>query len=230
MPVSVPARSGPDGSRPDTEDMVIIHRLFRREFRLLGPAVAGVAVGDVAAAKRVAAHGTIMIDFLDNHHHGEDELLWPLLAERAEQATDVLSRMEGQHELMATSIARIRSGMSSWAATASAGERRALVDDCAVMAAALPTHLDEEELQVLPLAREYLSVQEWGRLAEHGQAATPKQVSSALMLLGAILEDAGEGERARFLATVPLPGRLGWRFIGRRRYRAYVDALRPTSS
>ncbi len=60
----------------DTRDMLLIHRVIRRE-------VGGLpglfrATRDRARAARVAAHASEMLDFLHAHHTGEDELLWPV--------------------------------------------------------------------------------------------------------------------------------------------------------
>jgi len=46
------------------------------------------------------------------------------------------------------------------------------------------------------------------------------------MTLGAILEDATPDERAHFLAKVPLPGRIVWRLIGRRKYQRMIQRRR----
>lgn len=67
----------------DTRDMVLVHRVFRREFGLLPLMVRGAADGDVRAAVRIAAHAREMTDALHHHHHNEDELLWPRLLQRA---------------------------------------------------------------------------------------------------------------------------------------------------
>ena len=222
----LPSGLDPDDDRPDTRDMIIIHRLFRREFQLLGPMVGHTAAGDTARAQQIAGHAVLVLNFLDNHHHGEDELLWPLLSARAGSATQALQRMESQHEAMAAAITAIRARLATWTQSASPEDRDTLSNLFDQLHPALVLHLDEEERHILPLARKYLSVAEWGKLAEHGQAATPRQKTTALMLLGAIIEDAGPNEAAQFLSTVPLPGRIAWRTIGKRRYRAYTTALR----
>jgi hypothetical protein len=43
--------------------------------------------------------------------------------------------------------------------------------------------------------------------------------------LGAVLEEAEPEEQQHFLAKVPLPGRVWWRLLGRRRDRAQVTEL-----
>lgn len=74
-----------------------MHRVFRRELRLVPPLVREVAPGDVARAAVPARHLRIVRRGLHLHHTGEDELLWPLLAERAAPSADLVTRMQAQH-------------------------------------------------------------------------------------------------------------------------------------
>jgi hypothetical protein len=46
------------------------------------------------------------------------------------------------------------------------------------------------------------------------------------IMFGAILEEAGAGERAEMLAEVPLPIRLLLRSVGAWQYRRYISAVR----
>src|SRR5262249_27113257 len=48
----------------DTSDMVIVHRMFRRECALLPQLVAAVPAGDVARARTVARHAREVLDML----------------------------------------------------------------------------------------------------------------------------------------------------------------------
>ena len=75
----------------DTSDMVIVHRMFRRECALLPQLVAAVPAGDVARARTVARHAREVLDMLHHHHLGEDELLWPRLSART-GSTPICSR------------------------------------------------------------------------------------------------------------------------------------------
>ena len=61
--------------------MVVAHRAFRREFRLLPELVRQVAPGDTARAAVLAAHGRMLLIGLHLHHNSEDLLLWPKLLE-----------------------------------------------------------------------------------------------------------------------------------------------------
>ena len=80
----------------DTSDMVIVHRMFRRECALLPQLVAAVAGGDLARARTVAGHAREVLDMLHHHHVGEDELLWPRLSARTRFHADLLARMDSQ--------------------------------------------------------------------------------------------------------------------------------------
>ena len=66
----------------NTHEMVVIHRAFRRESRLLGDLIAAAPDGDTERAAVLGRHLAWYQSGLTNHHHGEDELLWPLLHQR----------------------------------------------------------------------------------------------------------------------------------------------------
>src|SRR5882757_11240721 len=91
-------------ARPDTHEMVIVHRAFRREFRLAPELIRGVAPSDTARAKIVAEHVSDLVWGLHHHHHGEDELLWPKLLERAEPNAALIELMEVQHAKVSAAL------------------------------------------------------------------------------------------------------------------------------
>src|SRR3712207_5189473 len=93
-------------TRPDPQEMVIVHRVFRREFRLMPAMVRAVPAGDTAWRQRIAAHCAELLAALHHHHTGEDELVWPRLRERAEAHVDLVQRMQSQHESLAALLER----------------------------------------------------------------------------------------------------------------------------
>jgi hemerythrin-like domain-containing protein len=227
---AIAAPANIDSGRPDTEDLRVIHKMLRRELSLLGPLIAGVAGGDTGRAAMLADHVGNQLLFLDSHHHGEDEYLWPLLERRAGPELDadptLLDRMNDQHRTISASVDRIRALLPGWSATASVRHRDELADELAVLRPLLLAHLEEEETHILPLAGRHLTIGEWGQLAAHGRAATPKRPDLALRRLGEVLEDADPGERARFLLTIPPPARLIWKYVGEPSYRRRLARLR----
>ncbi|WP_256789289.1 hemerythrin domain-containing protein [Frankia sp. AvcI1] len=210
--------------RPNTREMVIVHRAFRRESRLLAELTARVSAGDTARAAVLAGHFRWYQRGLSIHHHGEDELVWPLLLARLDLDADVVLRMEAQHEGVAASLARAQAALAAWESGADPAARDALVEALVEHRAALVEHLDDEEAHLLPLAAEHLSVREWQAQGEHFLANTPK--NALLTLLGAVLEDARPDERTAFLADLPLPARVLWYSVGRIVYAAHVRRIR----
>jgi len=83
------------GPGVDTHEMVLIHRVIRREFGQL-PRLFRSAANDRARSKVIGAHTREMLDFLHTHHTGEDELLFPLLRERAALDPELMDRMEAE--------------------------------------------------------------------------------------------------------------------------------------
>jgi hypothetical protein len=76
--------------------MVLIHRVIRREFGQL-PRLFRSAANDRARSEVIGAHAREMLRFLHTHHTGEDELLFPLLRERAALDPELMDRMDAQH-------------------------------------------------------------------------------------------------------------------------------------
>ena len=91
----------------DTSDMVVVHRMFRRECARLPQLVASVPAGDLARARTVAGHAREVLDMLHHHHVGEDELLWPRLSARTRFNADLLARMDSQHQGLAVLVGAV---------------------------------------------------------------------------------------------------------------------------
>lgn len=207
----------------DTGDMLLIHRLLRREIGML-PDLVRRAAGDHGRAKRVATHALEILDFLHTHHSGEDELVWPLLRSREHIAVELIDRMEREHQQIAEAVTTAQAALPSWATTADPAMSEPLAATFEKMAVLLHEHLAEEEANVLPLVARCLTQAEWDALADHGFGAIPPR--RRLVILGHILEGANPHERARMLTNVPAPARIAFRLIGHRQYEREVAAVR----
>ena len=90
----------------DTSDMVAIHDTFRRAFGDAPAQVAAVKDGDQERARQVADYLEEVCWLLHVHHEGEDELLYPLLKERAPEYTDLFTHVRELYSL--TPEAKVR--------------------------------------------------------------------------------------------------------------------------
>lgn len=210
--------------RPHTHEMVVIHRVFRREFRLLPDLLDTVRAGDTARANLLADHADDLVTALHHHHDGEDELLWPKLLERASMHTALIERMESQHQALADALQEVERLVPRYREQAGADVRDELSAALRQVSHVLDQHLSEEEVEILPITAEHLTTAEWDELGERGMESIPKP--KLVLFLGMILEDADDAERRAFLAKLPLMGRLMWHAVGRRQYARYVHTVR----
>ena len=68
--------------RPDTSDMYAVHGVFRDTLGAATALVGGVPAGDAERLALVANYYENVLSFLEAHHDGEEEIVFPLLRER----------------------------------------------------------------------------------------------------------------------------------------------------
>jgi hemerythrin-like domain-containing protein len=215
----------------DTGDMIMIHRVFRREFTALPRWVTAVPDGDLVRAGVVGDHVDLLLTFLHHHHEGEDELLWPLLGERAPRHGDVLAAMAAEHDELGARLDAVRDAARVWRAGAGATEGAVLADRLDALTASVVEHLAHEERAVLPLCATHVHQDEWNRLGERSLGAL--EPAQALLALAAMQEDSTEGEWAGFRAHLPPPVAAAYDAHGPAAYRTYIEGVRdvaPTGS
>jgi len=214
----------PTADRPWVHEMVVIHRVFRREFTLLPHLVREVADGDTDRAAPIAEALRLVLDGLHHHHSGEDDILWPALLERAAPSTGLVETMQAQHGVVGGYAEQAVPLLGAWERTASSSTGTELADVLDRFAAALFEHLDLEEREILPLVERHVTVAEWNSLGEHGIEEMDKKMLP--ILFGAILEDATPDERRAMLAKQPLVVRVILKVLGARQYRRFVTRVR----
>jgi hypothetical protein len=204
--------------RVDTWEMVLVHRAFRREFRILPGLIRAVNPSDSTRAGVVGEHLADLTGALQHHHTAEDELLWPALLTRAGVPANLVQRMQAQHDRLHVLLERIDQLTPQWRVQAGIAHRDELSDIVAQASAALDEHLADEETQILPLVEQHITHAEWDALNQRGQQAIPKN-AKAFVFLGVILAEATSQESTLFLRQLPAPVRWAWRLAGTRIYR-----------
>lgn len=211
----------PPTSPARTEEMAVIHRIFRRGFPMIADLVRRTPPGATARSEPIAQHLDFLLNGLHNHHSGEDAHIWPRLLERATPQAELISRMEMQHEVVAERSKSVRTLLEDWRRTAVDGEHLATALDG--FTHALVEHLDDEEAHVVPLIRAHITAEEW---THFGQVTFEKFTNAEkLIATGTLEEVATHEEAAWFLGTLPLPIKLMWRLVGRRKYARYVQQV-----
>ena len=211
-------------AEPDIRDMMVVHRIFRRELPLLADIVRRASDGDARRAGHVARHIDFCLDSLHHHHSAEDEYLWPKLLERARPHAELVRRMEAQHEDVAGYAGQARQLTAHWRAAPLPRTGTELTTALARLSSALTEHLDEEEARILPLVRDHITVAEWEELSRKSFEKIPP--GARVVAMGQVLADGTLADQALFSAKLPPPARLMWRLWGRRRYARYVRNVR----
>jgi hypothetical protein len=208
--------------------MVLVHKVFRREFGMLPHLIGGVEVGDTARAALIAAHAEELSTALRHHHGAEQDLVWHRLRDRGALDEELHGRLQDWHREHFALLSELDGLLPLWAESASPDLQAVLVDIAAELAGVVATHLDSVEQCVLPAVDEHFSAREW--LTMGLRAASWIPLHRMAWMLGAMLEDASEVERKALLAKVPAPARLLYRMVGRDQYAREMSELRGVNS
>jgi hypothetical protein len=126
----------------------------------------------------------------------------------------LILQMEEQHERIAELYRRAADSAAGFVRAADTGSRADLADTLTELVAALEEHLHDEEVHILPLVEQVMTVAQWEALGERGRAGLPQD--RQLVFLGFLLA-ANTPERGReFLQSMPAPARIAWKVMGRR--------------
>ncbi|MGW2618481.1 hemerythrin domain-containing protein [Streptomyces sp. NPDC001500] len=226
----MPTTAGPftANERLDPQEMVVLHRVFRREIPLLADLIEAAAPDDPRCTAVLADHLDLVLGALGEHHEGEDDLLWPKLRERAAPGDSVVARMADQHEAIAGALAAATELSHRWRTQADPDTALLLAEALRTLDRHAAAHMDDEEEHLLPLMADHITPREWTEVGERGRRSVPK--TKLLIFLGAILEDATAQERQLFLAQMPAPARLLWRTLGTRLYERTTARVRRSGA
>ncbi|WP_431968987.1 hemerythrin domain-containing protein [Actinacidiphila sp. bgisy160] len=210
--------------RADVRDMLVVHDAFRMSYGRMPALVLHVAPGDVRRAAIVADHIQLIAEFLHLHHKGEDDLLWPKLRDRAgDRLGSVVELLESQHEEIDALMAEASSELNVWRGDPSVARSNALADVLERLASRLRDHLEIEERDVLSLASEYLTAEEWHQFGDHAINGLPK---SKLPIIFGMLASLAEPEVVTLmLSSAPLVPRLLMPVLGPRAYARHARRI-----
>jgi iron-sulfur cluster repair protein YtfE (RIC family) len=205
----------------DTVEMVIVHRMFRRELRNAPELIGSVEAADTKRSALIADHLGYILAGLHHHHAAEDDLLWPPLHTRV-PASDakIIRQMEDDHAAIAESVETVQILRTPWGKSADPELAAQLITAVEDLSGRVHTHLENEERDILPLISEHITNAEWNDCVVRGAEFLPKN-KLALVFLGFLLQDATPDEQRQFLAGIPMAPRILWKLLGQRTFDAY---------
>jgi hemerythrin-like domain-containing protein len=196
----------------DTRMMAIVHAALRRDLDRRRSELTIEPYPADAQKAALANHVDWMMDFLHEHHSGEDTGLYPMVRSRADGATELLDDMDADHRRIDPAMAALRAAAKAWR-TGGDQQRRALVEALDELDAVLRPHLDREEVEAMPLVSRTITQREW-----HEWDQTYNVKSKSFSELGNsglwMLDGLDEERRQIVLHEVPLMPRylLLWGF------------------
>jgi Hemerythrin HHE cation binding domain len=207
---------------PDTSDMFAVHGVFRDSLGAAPTLVGGIAPGDAERVALIANYYENVLSFLEAHHDGEEHLVFPLLRERCDGADELIDHMAAQHHEALELLEQATAALAAWPG-GDAAAQQAAQERLDELCSHLNEHLAEEEEKVLPLAGQYLSMEEWGLLPGHGMANF--HGDKIWLILGLIRERMNDDQRAAMTAHMPPPALDMWTNFGEQAFNDYSSVV-----
>ncbi len=177
---------------PGWSVQLAIHRAVRRDLSRLA---AAFDAEEPASADAIRAYWADFASALHHHHEFEDNVVWPLLADRLEGRADaLLARNAEQHAAMSATMDACEAAIATMSTDRSEARER-----LAEAAAAINGHLDAEEADVLPLSEVFSPDDVAYFMAENAKLDPPE------VFLPWVLDDAADDDVEFFARTVPAP-------------------------
>ena len=213
----------------DTSDMLIPHGMFRSVLKDPGDIIAArTAAADFDGITATFTYFDNVLRFLDAHHGGEDELLWPVLTERCAEARALIGTMESQHAGIHAQREACAGALEAWLQTPDVATAAALTGCLEGLRAQLEEHFNQEESDILPLASANVSPEEWGALPGHAMAHFTGD--KIWLILGLILEQMTTEQQAFTLTLLPPPVVEMWRGSGRAAFDELVATVHDSAA
>ncbi len=210
--------------RPDTSEMAAVHKVFRSSLAS-APEFIASAKGDEARRALIANYYANVMSFLEVHHDGEEELLFPLLVERAPEHRGRLDEALAQHKQALAALKSSRDVLTAWEDKGDS-EAESLERSLRALDEVLSAHLDMEEAEIVPLAADHVTVEEWGMLPAH--AFADFKGDKIWLILGLIRENFTDEQRAIMLAHMPPPAVQMWETMGETSFNRMMAEVRET--
>lgn len=221
----------PDPARGDgtclASDMVLVHKVFRRELGMLPSLVAAVEPTRIDRAVLLGKHYRDLATALRHHHAAERDLLWRRLTERTRLDPALEQRMRQGHRRHDDLLGELDGMLDLWVAAADADVRDLLVDILTELVEHVTEHLDMIEQRVLPEVDRHFTEREWLGLGLRAASWIP--LNRMAWMLGAMLEDATDAERRNLMGKVPAPARLLYKMVGQEQYVREMRELRAAA-
>ena len=156
------------------------------------PALIPSAKGDDVRRGLVAGFYSSVLVGLHIHHHGEDELLFPLLIDEFPEERHKVDLGATQHHEVASAVPATEEAIARWGTDGDA-EMDELLSSLRALEEVLAVHLEYEQREVVPLEarlRPEVRAAYWARTVDHHRAQLPPDYFFSISRCQALLWEA----------------------------------------
>ena len=179
----------------------VIHEAVRRDLARLEAALAAAGDGDTGRAGQLERAYANLHRELTRHHEGEDQYVFPFLAESG-LPSDLLTAMDEEHQAMADALGQTRAAMATYASSGSTTDAESARASVARTRAVVGQHLDHEERDLEPLLQPHMETAEWKAVEKQLRRASPVVIGN---FFAWIQDGMTEEGRSYLRSTIPPP-------------------------
>lgn len=187
----------------DLTGITLTHRAMVTDTARLADLTTAVAQRRLPCAPRraraIARYVSLMCESIHHHHCMEDDVLWPVIQTAAGDFVD-LSELTEDHAALDPRLDRLKTAAAAFGRSGDPEMARPLAAGLADLHRLLDAHIGDEERELFPVIRRYVSEQDWQAVEKAAQR------TGRLSFEGPrILAVATDAERATLAAGVPAP-------------------------
>jgi hypothetical protein len=144
----------------NTRMMGIVHSALRRDLVRVGLVLGTPQASQPNRRTALAEHLLWMMRFLHDHHSSEDAGLYPLVKRRNPAATELLERMDADHNSIAPAMDALKAAAKHHLADPTSPDSTLLLAVNRLGVVLLP-HLEREEQEMMPVVSASITDSEW---------------------------------------------------------------------
>jgi hemerythrin-like domain-containing protein len=141
--------------------MGIVHDALRRDLSRLRTALMTAPYPDGDRKHALAEHVAWLMDFLHEHHHGEDNGLYPMVRAKNPDAAELLDAMNADHQRIDPAMDRLRDANERWRTSSEDSARLDMVAALDALDEVLLPHLEREEAEMMPVVASSITHRDW---------------------------------------------------------------------